>query len=79
MQRSIDMTPVSWIFIAVFGIASIVALTSIVCKYIYAKKTAMLMKRACNFTEEERAIYKKMLKDNSNSLGVNIFELLDDE
>ena len=73
------MNIVSWIFIAVFGAASIAVFTSVICKYIYVKKTAKLMERACNFTEEERATYKKMLKDNSSCLGINIFELFDED
>lgn len=73
------MSIVSWIFVIVFGIAFVAAVTSAICKYIYEKKTRVLIIRACNFSEEERETYKKMLENNSNSLGVNIFELLDDE
>lgn len=73
------MNTISWIFVVVFGVAFTVVATIAICKNAYARKAAVIMEKACNFSEEERETYKKMLADNSQSLGVNIFELFDDE
>lgn len=73
------MNVVSWIFVVVFGVAFVATITSFICKYIYTKKTRALMEKACNFTEEERETYKKMLQENSKDLRVNIFDLFDEE
>lgn len=68
----------SWIFIAVFGVALAAAVTSAVCKRVYEKRMIKFFSKASNYTTEERETIKKILKDNSEDLGINIFDLMED-
>ena len=73
------MSIYSWIFIAVFGIAFVVAVTSAICKRIYEKRIVKFFSNASNFTSEEKKTIKKMLEENSEDLGIDIFDLMEDD
>lgn len=66
--------------ILIAGVLFIIAciLTTIaLCKYFYAKKAGVIMRRMCFCSEYEREMFKQALSQNSNSFGTNIFELFD--
>lgn len=70
------MDTVSWIFVAVFGIALVVAATSAICKRAYERRMIKAFSNASNYTPDEKETIKKMLKENSEDLGINIFDLI---
>ena len=73
------MSVCSWIFVIVFGIAFVAAVTSAICKRIYEKRMIKFFSNVSNYTTDERETVKKMLKENSEDLGINVFELMDED
>lgn len=73
------MSVYSWIFIVVFGVAFVAAVTSAICKRSYEKKIIRFFSKADSYTPEEKSTIKKMLRESSEDLGIDVFELMEDE
>ena len=73
------MNTLSWIFVVVFGIAFVAAITSAICKRVYEKRMIKFFSNAHNYTPDEKETIKKMLKENSEDLGIDVLELMESD
>lgn len=66
------------LLIAIILSATTVALVTLcISKKIYAKKAGVIMKRMCTCSQDERDSFGKLLAQDSNSFGTDIFHLFD--
>ena len=59
MRRALNAY--SLIFLVVFGVAFVAAVTSAICKYMYEKRMIAFISKECNGVPEEQETRKKIL------------------